>query len=215
MGPGSVIRRSGGCTFAEDPCRPATEARLIWHADLDPGTLRVTAVPAMVGDPDALLVEPLAPWLTVAVDREGREHAVLSDGWHHIRLDVEGGSLVANPAVILHYHLDGITSAEPRVLPLRRLLALARHRRFMASLFPPEPRTERFIAMLRVHDALASGASQREIAQVLFGQDRIVQGCHGADSLRSRVRRLVADARAMATGGFWSLMSRPVRPPDP
>lgn len=101
------------------------------------------------------------------------------------------------------------------MLPLRRLLALARHRCFMTSLFPPEPRTDRFIAVLRVHDALASGASQHEIAQVLFGRDRIAKGWRGeADSLRSRVRRLIADARTMAAGGFWSLMSRAARPLD-
>lgn len=105
--------------------------------------------------------------------------------------------------------MAGIASAEPKLLPLRRLLALARHRRFMATLFPPEPRTDRFIAMLRVHDALVSGASQREIAEALFGRERAGSSWHGAaDALRSRVRRLIADAHAMAAGGFWNLMSR-------
>lgn len=204
-----MIPPPGGCTFAEDPCRPAPEARLIWHADLDPGTLRVTAVPALPDHADALLVEPLAPWLTVALDRDGREHAVLSDGWRHIRLDVEVGSLLASPAVILHYRIAGIASAALKVLPLRRFLALTRHQRFMATLFPPEPRIDRHIDMLRVHDALEAGASQREIAEALFGRERAGSSRNGAtDALRSRVRRLVADAQAMAAGGFWSLMSR-------
>lgn len=208
-GQGAAIPPSGSSTFAEAPDRPAPEARLIWHADLDPGTLKVVAEPAADDDADALFLEPLAPWLTIAVDAGGREHAVLSDGWHHIRLDVEAGSLLASRAVVLHYEIAGIARAEPKVLPLRRFLALARHRRFMATLFPPEPRIGRLIDMLRVHDALADGASQREIAEALFGRERTGNGWRGAsDSLRSRVRRLIADARAMAAGGFWGLMSR-------
>lgn len=212
-GQGAAIPPSGSSTFAEDPDRTAPEARLIWHADLDPGTLRVVAEPAADddADADALFLDRLAPWLTIAVDAEGREHAVLSDGWHHIRLDVEAGSLLASRAVVLHYEIAGIARAEPKVLPLRRFLALARHRRFMVTLFPPEPRIGRLIDMLRVHDALVAGASQREIAEALFGRERASKGWHSADSWRSRVRRLIADARAMAAGGFWSLMNGPAR----
>jgi hypothetical protein len=63
--------------------------------------------------------------------------------------------------------------------------------------------------MLRVHDALAAGASQREIASVLFGAERVEADWLGtSESLRSRVKRLVRDARAMARGGYRSLLRR-------
>lgn len=199
----------GGCTFAEHPGLPAPEARIIWHADLDPGTIGVAAVPADPADPDSIHVAGIAPWLAIAIDPAGREHAVLSDGWHHIRLDIEEGRLAGQDAVLLHYRLRGLASAETRLLPLRRLLDLCRHRRFARSLFPRDPRIDRGIELLRVHDALGEGASQREIGAMLFGEERAAQEWNGAsDSLRSRVRRLVREARDMARGGYRQLMRR-------
>src|ERR1700751_1225941 len=100
----------GGCIFAENPALAAPEARLIWHADLDPGALAVEAVPAARADPDAIDPVALGAWLTAVSDGKGREHAVFSDGWHHIRLDVEAGTLSSGP-VVLRYRLQGSVSA--------------------------------------------------------------------------------------------------------
>jgi len=203
------IRFHGGCTFAEDPARSAPEARIIWHADLDPGTIGVTAFTAHPTDPDSICIDKLAPWLTVAIDPEGREHAVLSDGWHHIRLDILEGRLEGQEAVLLRYELRGLASADARLLPLSRFLHLCQHRRFARSLFPRDSWIDRGIEMLRVYDALSEGASQREIGAALFGDGRVRQDWSaGSDSLRSRVRRLVRDARSMARGGYRQLMQR-------
>lgn len=134
---------------------------------------------------------------------------MLSDGWHRIRIDVEEGSIAREEAVLLHYRLLGLGSVETKVLPLRRFLELCRHGRFARSLFPRDPRVERWLTVLRVHDALAAGASQREIGAALFGDDRILlDWTDSADSLRSRVRRLVRDARTMAGGGYRQLLRR-------
>lgn len=63
--------------------------------------------------------------------------------------------------------------------------------------------------MLRVHDAIGRGASQREIGAALFGEERVARDWVGeSDSLRSRVRRLVGEAHAMARGGYRQLMRR-------
>lgn len=199
----------GGCSFAENPGLAAPDARILWSAALDPGTLTIIARPADPGDADSLLVEHIAPWLTCVEGPDGFEHAVLSDGWHHIRLDVAGGRLSGQQAVHLHYRLHGMTSARSRMLPLRRFLGLCQHRRFGPSLFPREPQTQRWLEMLRVHDAVQDGASHREIAGALYGEARVDTDWNGSsDSLRSRVRRLVRDARAMAAGGYRSLLRR-------
>jgi hypothetical protein len=204
-----TIRVSGGCTFAENPIRAAPAARLIWHADLDPGTIDVAVSPADPSDPDSLHIDHIVSWLTIAIDSEGCEHVVLSDGLHHIRFDVEEGRLTGEEVVLLHYRLRGLVSADARLLPLRRLLHLCRHRRFAQALFPRDPHITRGIATLRVHDALKDGASQREIGEVMFGWKRIAEDWNDrSDSLRSRVRRLVREARAMAAGGYRKLLRR-------
>ncbi|MGY2736609.1 DUF2285 domain-containing protein [Sphingomonas sp. UYP23] len=203
-----TILSNGGSTFAENPERAAPDARILWHAELDPGTLPVISERSGPDAAEAIDPAELAPWLTVAADPAGGEHAVLSDGLHHIRLDVEVGSLIAPGPVVLHYRLSGISTAARRILPLRRLLHFFRHRRFAATLYPVDPRMDRFILLLRVSDGLAAGASHREIARVVFGQERVDRQWDGSsDALRSQVRRLVVDARAMAAGGYRQMLS--------
>ena len=203
-----ATRWPGGFTFAEDPAIAAPQARLIWHADLDPGTLAVEARPAARGDPNAIDPAKLRVWLIAVADKDGCEHAVISDGWRHIRFDVEAGTLSAGP-VILHYRIEGSLWARPKLLPLMRLVEFSLHRQFRRSLYPPDPRIARWLAALQVHDGLTAGASQREIGEALYGIERVTAEWDGAsDSLRSRVRRLAGEARRLARGGYRFLMRR-------
>lgn len=144
--------------------------------------------------------------MSATVGETGAEHVVLSDGWQRIRLDIEGGSLLAGHPVILHYGLFGFDDAEPKLLPLRRLMALIRHRRFLRTLTRPDPWITRHLLALRVHDALRAGASQSDIAEELFGN--AAEAGARTDSLRSRVRRLVREARRLCDGGWRMLMHR-------
>lgn len=207
-----MMRRShiGGCTFAERPELAAPDARIIWHAQRDPGVLSVEASPIAPDHPDAITLSQLVPWLTIAREPGGAEHVVLSDGWRHIRLDIDTGSLADEEAVLLRYRLVGLRRVDPGLLTLRRLLHLVRHRTFSRSLFPRDRRIRHWLLVLRVHDADVAGASQRDIAVTLFGPE-----CGGtrweSASVRSRVRRLIGDARRMARGGYRSLLG--ARPP--
>ena len=150
-----------------------------------------------------------ASWLTFIRDASGLEHAVLSDGWHHLRLDVAEGSLSVSGLVLINYAVAGLDTAWRRLIAVRRFLDLVRNRRFSNALYPPDPRIDRWLALLRVHDALRDGAGQREIGKVLFGEARVQREWYGpSDSLRSRIRRLVRDARAMARGGYRTLLQR-------
>lgn len=211
----TAIPRPGGCTFAEDPDLAAPDARLIWHAGFDPGTLEVEAIAASPRDPDAIDPGALEAWLTLATDAHGREHAVISDGWHRIRLDIIHGTLSQGP-VVLRCGIAGGGSALPKLLPLRRLVDFALHRRFARALYPADPRIARWLTTLQVLDGLVDGASHREIAEVLYGAERVATDWEGrSDSLRSRVRRLVAKAKRLSRGGYRLLMRRSARPPRP
>ena len=208
-----TLRFNGGFIFAERPDLEAPDARIIWHSEFDPSTLRMSVIPVDRAGPDHLDVTRLVPWLAIATDSDGREHAVLSDGWRHIRIDVEAGSLVGSGQVLLEYRLTGIAGAQSATLALRRFLQLALHHRFAASLFPRDPRMARWLTLLRVSDALRAGASQREIGRVLFGDARVdLDWNERSESLRSRVRRLVGDARAMARGGYRFLLRKGGKP---
>lgn len=158
-------------------------------------------------DPDAIALAELLPWLATAVDGFGVEHAVLSDGRQHVRIDVENGSLLAGTPVVLHYRIAGIASAEPKILPLRRLIWLVRNRRFGKSLVVRDRKLRRHVLALRVFDALAAGASQREIAEELWRAGSASPEVQ--ESLRLRVRRLVDETRRLRGGAWRMLMRKP------
>ena len=195
-----------GCAFAEAADRSAPLAKIVWDASCDDSVLLVDAVPVAASDPDAFVLARFAGMATIVAGRDGRERVVISDGYRRIRIDVVHGSLGAGP-VLLRYRLHGFADLEARILTLRRLVALNRHGRFARSLHPREHLARRWIPMLRAHDAICAGATQREIADVLFGTKLARDAWRGpSDFLRLRVQRLIRAARHMVSGGYRTLL---------
>jgi hypothetical protein len=143
---------------------------------------------------------------TVVVHVSGGEHLALSDGYRRIRLDVGRGTLCEGP-VHLRYQLQGLAGIESKVLTLRRLLELCRLGRFARDLHPPERLAPRWVAALRVYDAVREGASQRQVAAIMYGEKSTTVGEEsGSDFLRLRIQRLVRVGRYMAAGGYLTLL---------
>ncbi len=101
---------------------------------------------------------------------------------------------------------------------LDRLAALDRLLRHLAGYrVPPDQRMtaqqrRRLKTMLRAVDARQHQASQREIAQVLFGADRVAAEQWQNSPLRDVVRDLVRDGAAMIAGGYLRLLRFRRRP---
>ncbi|WP_257538980.1 DUF2285 domain-containing protein [Sphingobium sp. CFD-1] len=132
----------------------------------------------------------------------------LTDGRRHLRLDITDGSLIRSEgAIMLRYEMWGAKTAARRLRTLERFLDLVRTGRFRAPLYPIDPAIGRGLALLRVHDARAAGASHHEIGEALFGAQAVEIGWEGrSDHVRQRVRRMVKSARAMAEGGYRLLI---------
>jgi hypothetical protein len=166
----------------------------------------VDALPCDTSQADA--IDPArAPWETLLIRAtDGREHALLRQGGRQIQLLLRSGTF-ANGPVYFHYALEGLQTLEAKLLTLRRLLALHGRGRFPNALFPVERRARRWIMILRTIDGLQSGASQREIAVVLFGGEAVQIGWRGrSDYLRLRVQRLVRGARDLVDGSYIALL---------
>lgn len=188
----------------EPPDLPAPLARPLWSADINPYVLEADA-----GRPteasDSIDVARFGGWARLVSSYAG-EHLLISDGLRAIRLDVLMGTLAGGPAR-LRYRLSGLASAEQPLLTLRRFLALSRTGRFASSLHPREARAKRWLLMLRTHDALSTGADQREIAAELLSREAGEGRWRSRlPSVRSQVQRLVRNAQATAAGGYASLL---------
>jgi len=189
----------------EPPDLPASLARPLWCANFHSYVLKIDADRPGAAT-DAFDLEPFRSICRIVMAPDAREHLLISDGLRAIRLDVLTGTLAGGPAQ-LRYSLGGFASAERPLLTLRRLLALWRIGQFASSLHPREARAKRWLLMLRAHDALATGADQREIAAELLsreaGELRWRSRC---PSVRLQVQRLVRGARLMAAGGYFELL---------
>jgi hypothetical protein len=60
---------------------------------------------------------------------------------------------------------------------------------------------------LQAYDGAVMGASQREIARVLFGDAAVAGKWHSDGELRAQVRYLIARARAYVGGGYINLLA--------
>lgn len=199
-----------GLVGFEDPDLAVPDARPLWRASIHPRVLSVERGSSSRPE-DAFELDCWSK-IAVFVTGEEQEHLLLSDGFRAIRLDAPLGTFAKGP-VCLRYKLEGLASAEPKLMTLRQLLVLRRSGRYARSLHPGEPRARRWILILRASDALAAGADQRHIAEALLSVSaRAPRWRSSEPSLRARAQRLVRSARAFATGRYLELVAGHARP---
>ena len=98
----------------------------------------------------------------------------------------------------LDYRIAGCAIARLQADTLVRFIALARTGRIVRRLFARELRAPRWALILRTYDALAAGASQRDIAEHVLGLDCSPRWRIEAAPMRQRVQRLCDAARLYA-----------------
>lgn len=180
------------------------DARPLWRADFHPYVLRAEIAGA--GPPADLFELDRMSGIARLIVADETEHLLLSDGRKSIRLDGAPGTFGRGP-VRLRYSIEGLATAEPPLLTLRRFLALCRGAQFSRSLHGREVRARRWILILRAWDALATGADQRRIAGELLSRTAVGPRWRSRESsVRSQVQRLVRQARQFAGGGYPTLL---------
>jgi len=183
-------------------CAGDQEARLFWRPKIDPSVLTVTAEPISASHPDAFDVGQFADMVDIVRDKRGREMCLLSGGPRQIQLEVGEGTLTKGP-VRLRFDLGGLSNIDAKLRTVTRLVSLRKLGRFTHDLFPRAPGAAKWIKAVQAYDGMAAGASQRDIAEVLFGTDLVREEWNGrSEFLRLRVQRLLNHARRMVDGGY-------------
>lgn len=184
-----------GLLAYEDPERATPDARPIWASEADPQVLASRPTSGRHLADDLFDIRCFADIVEVAVDENGTEHWLLSDGQWMVRLDLHDGTLLGGP-ILLEHHFVGFETAVPKLAALRQLGALAHRGVLPPSLRPRERRAPRWILELRTADALVAGASQQDMARIFFG--RVIAETRWRsenESYRLRIRRQVRTAK--------------------
>lgn len=190
--PGS---QTGGCDFPVDPELDAPEAPVFWNPEDAPAVVHLIA-PIPTDLPSASLARIVRP-------AQMRSEAGLT--W--ARLD--DGAVLVGEVDDLDLRPFGI------LLPLDddwsiRLAAADSIRRalFDRTADPPlsRQRRDRLKRALRYVDAIASGASYRDVATAFFGNRRMQDEHWKTSSIKAQVVRLAAYGRKMVGGGYRDLL---------
>lgn len=185
----------------------------VWRWQADPSVPVLSVSPAAADDPDALDVRGLG-LAALVVRTASEQHVVISDGARRLRFAVVEGDVLAGPVrcrFLLPPHSMSLGSLEA----LRLLITLRDTGRLPASGYRPPPKAARWLEILRAHDARLQGASQRDIAMLLFGEARVREDWAGrSEYMRMRVQRLLRSAESLVAGGYRALCGLRVGPRD-
>jgi len=201
--PPQASRVAGGWAFLADPEVRADRQPIFWRPELDAATVLLTTCPtdhaatAISFNPEAwpgeTLIRPAEDGVYVLVQDGRVEHRA----WLH-SLPATGTRLAAllplNPAAPFRAeatarfwrHLEA-----SRAVPVRR---------------KPGRRIARLAAALRALDGRLAGASYRDIAEVMFGGERLRHDPWKTASVRDTTIRLVRSGIGLMRGGCRTLL---------
>lgn len=197
---------AGACDFAARPGISASDQPVFWSEAADTAVLRLVTGLAPLRAGSVTLRTFLSGDVKLAPDEL---HVLLRNIAPDLHL-VADASLAPDDQLVVLIPLD--RDGLDRVAALDRLL-----RHLAGYRVPPDQRItaqqrRRLKVMLRAADARQHRASQREIAQVLFGVDRVAEEQWQSSPLRDTVRDLIRDGAAMIAGGYLRLLRFRRRP---
>lgn len=193
----------GGCNFVEDPALDAREVQPQWFPS--PSSV-VRLIDVDEDDRNTRFSLWRIPGRKTLL-HDGRQlHLTSEIGSSRLRLLLstglcEGGSLAFVVSAGADVHSAWAASARVSVL-----LSTRRSPRARRATRRPTHMGLLHMRALQALDGALSGASQREIAVVLFGADVVARNWHADGELRARIRYLIRRASALMNGGYCRLL---------
>lgn len=168
----------------------------MWTASADPHVLRARASPLEGPAGDAI---DLSRHVRCTWPHDGCDHVRLALPDGDMRIDLVDGAVIPGRMTI-EPAVDLLRPLHPQLESIRRLDAFIRGDRSPIR----DQRFVRLVEALRATDALAAGASLREIGLGMLGDDWPGDGEH----VKSRARRRVALAGELTRAGPGAVLAR-------
>ncbi|MGR7995788.1 DUF2285 domain-containing protein [Xanthobacter sp. ZOL 2024] len=198
---------SGDCDFPVDPAHRATDATIFWLPEEDTSSVILAlALPVFRSSSDVLSL------------LNGSDLVRADDGLHHLR-DLAGGQrlhLILPSDAVPGRPLAAIVPLGPdgfdRLEAVARLLASLHGREVPRDTRLTQQQLARTRRMLQAADGRRNGATQQEIAAVIFKTGQLSRDEWQASSARHAVMDLLRGARDMIAGGYRKLLHHRRRP---
>lgn len=191
----------GVCDFPVDPLQAPPDAPVLWSPQEDTSVVILASAPEVLlsdGDDRSTL-----PSISSHIDAEGA-HGLYDLGNSQtlqvLRLDIAPADAPLAALVPL-----GVTGFD-RLQAIERLLAALQGRVVPSDKRLTRQQRARARRMLQAFDGARDGATQQEIAEVIFRIGRITRDEWQVSSSRYAVMSLLRDARAMIAGGYRDLL---------
>jgi hypothetical protein len=195
----------GDCLFASSVDLDARSATVFWHPDSCPSVLRAFALP------DSEFLEPFSladgglP-ATLLLSADGMQHVLIRDGVRRLQLTVHGASLLRPVGLLVDTGWSpAIASHQDR--SLKRLRAYRASGALQELDYPPDPYAARLALVLQALDGWRAGARHRDIAEALYGHERVAKDwADPRESLRDQVRYAISRGRTLMEHGYRAFL---------
>lgn len=196
----NAAAQAWGLQLFVDPNTEVCDAPLFWRPELVTQLAYCTARPAE-GATDSLSLAAFGSHVKV-LRTSMFEQVLLAGGSRTAQLVVHSGTLVAGPFALTFWH-EGLATAARHAATLQRLSQLVRGAARAADPAVYGNYKDNLLAL----DGHLQGASYRDIAEQIYGPDRV--SAHWTDDTRwmkSKVRRAVERGLALMNGGYRELL---------
>jgi hypothetical protein len=198
--------RWGLFAFA-DPLRPACKTSVFWLPHMSRRTIRARCnLNVSSHSADVIRLASFRTKRVAVAGVDGVSVVTMKSGDSRTSLVAHGWPVLTRPARVT-FELDGFDELTARIDCLRMLQKLADPVSTIPGAPLPSAVDNRLRQALLALDGSLAGASYRQIATTIFGDERVRRDWDAASRfLKERTRRLVAKGRALMNGGYRDLL---------
>lgn len=192
-----------GLLCLPDCKKSAVEVDVFWQPALRFSHLRLR-INAHAPDPEGCLHLADFKCRRSLLRQNGIEHVTIQDRSQSVQLTVRGGTLQEAPCYVA-FEIEGMGRVNSSISALQTLVKLRQSDGTNAS--NSVTHDSKYFDYLVALDGHLAGRSYRDIAEVLYGADRIGPYWTGdSRGFKSKVRRAVACGLALMNGGYLALL---------
>jgi hypothetical protein len=194
------------CLFADLLEAGAGLATVFWNPGSHPSVLRAVAS-RWRGENSRFSLENCPLPTTLLLGSDGTQHVLIRDRLRSLQMEVRGDSLLQPVSLMVDTGVASIIGDRQD-----RALQLLRAYRVSAALpqeyFPPDPHAQRLAFVLQALDGWLAGARHRDIAEALYGPDRVARDwTDPREHLRDQVRHAIVRGRALMDHGYRAFLA--------